>query len=222
MRRLPLLALLLLPMAGCAADKFAAPPSGAVTPAAAAAVRAFADICVRMDWPEVQRRAAGYGFTPVSADRLAAMTDPAMRDRNLRILVRLGQAAPAILFWAERQPVCEIALGGVEAAEVEAEFGRFVDGLATEPTLSVTAVPVRDAGGPMRLRRAVVVAPRALLPSPPRGLSFRVNDDQSGTFRVSLVANLMAGAPAEGGAPGGLAAPVPGPSGTAPAYRPKD
>lgn len=187
--RSAILVLLLGPLAGCGPprpDKFATFRPQTVSPAAAG-VRAFAHICGRLEEGEVLTRAAGYGFAPLPADRAAAILPPTLRDSGLRLLVRPVAGAPSLLVWTAGRPACELALGGVEPAAVTAEFNSLVAGLTARPELSVAELsPDLDRSTSMRLRRIVIVTPKALTPTPPRAISLRVNEDSTQALQVSL------------------------------------
>ncbi|TDG30481.1 hypothetical protein E2C05_14220 [Paracraurococcus ruber] len=181
-------------LAGCAqpdGDKFGA-SDGRAADASAAAVHAFARICGRPEEAEVLRRAAAYGFGSLPPDRVAALSTDAMRAEGVRVLVRPGPGAASVLFWSPARQHCELAVGGVEPAAVAAEFEVLVTRLGSQPGAAVTNISLdSDPGGPMRLRRAVVLAPTALVPTPPRTLSLRVNDTPGQGFPVAMATQAM-------------------------------
>lgn len=182
----------LLVLAGCAPwagdGGRAATPSthGALSPPVAA-VRAFATICGRLDEAEVLQRAASYNFVPVPPEGLAVLAPEARRERGLRILARGAAGSLALLAWNGERRSCELAIGGVEPAAVEAEFDVMVQALQTNADFAVTPIPARaEASGPKRLRRGVLVSPKALVAAPPRVFSLLVDDNRDQALRVSL------------------------------------
>ncbi|WP_135467563.1 hypothetical protein [Crenalkalicoccus roseus] len=176
--------------AGPGGDRFAA---GAPSPGAAA-VQAFADICAVLDGAEVARRAAPYGFLPVDARRLAAMGGGAFAGQPLTVLARPAGGAPALLVWAEHAAVCELGLGGVDTGEVERAFDAMVRALAAREDQAVTELPrpPDQSGQQVRVERAVLVMPRALVQGRPRVVSLRRNTDKAQPIQVALVAQAPA------------------------------
>jgi hypothetical protein len=176
----PALALLL---AGCATagDKFTANPvadaaSTASVTAAAAAVRAFGHLCGRMEVDEVLRRARSYGFAPMDPHRLPpGAASEAARGAGLRLLARPGGGATALLLWTDAGPSCELALGSIDGTALTGEFDAMLSAYERRPEVVVnTLSPPADQTGPLRVHRAAVLAPRVLVPAPPRTVSLRI------------------------------------------------
>lgn len=186
---------------------------------AASAVRAFANVCGRLEGPEITRRAAGLGFQPIDPARLppgAAANFPA--DGSVQMLARPSTApgtVGAILAWNARGPSCELALGGVAPAAVEREFDRMVATLSKQPGLQVQAgqiagTPPTDALG-LTLRRAVVMIAANQAGSLPQAVVLRTADAPATDGRILAIMSIHLARPQPAGGAGG-AIPPPAPA----------
>lgn len=132
---------------------------------AASVVRAFANLCGKLEGPEIARRGAGLGFQPVDPARLprqAAANFPA--DGSVQLFARPSPGpgeAGAILAWNARGPACELAVARITPAAVEREFDRMIETLSKRPGIQVQlgqigGTPPTDGAG-LTLRRAAVM-----------------------------------------------------------------
>jgi hypothetical protein len=139
----------------------------------------------------VAQRARSYAFVPLeAAPREAEPLRAELQAKGLRGWIRPVAGAPALLTWNERGRSCELAVGGIEFAELEREFAAMASGLERNG-LAVTRVPppraAPEAGGEtLRLRQAMVVAPRGLTPTLPRAIALRENTDHSQAIQAVL------------------------------------
>ncbi|MCO6417304.1 hypothetical protein JYK14_14175 [Siccirubricoccus sp. KC 17139] len=200
------LPLLLAACAG-AGDKFGSPavPAGGVG-TASAAVTAFMHLCGRLEPEEVERRARTYGFVAIHPSRLPS---GAPLPAGSRIMAR-PQGAPALLFWSDVGPGCELAVGGVDPEALATEFDTMLRGLGQRPELAVnTNLPLPpDPGGELRVQRVALVSPRALLPSPPRLMALRTANAPR-TIQAVLTLRVMTPGATAAAPPGMLATPPP-------------
>ena len=205
----PRAALLLLLAAGtgCAAPGMgggkvtAAAAAGAAQPSTSAlAVRAFTQLCGALQAESVAQRARSYAFVPLeAAPREAEPLRAELQAKGLRGWIRPVSGAPALLTWNERGRSCELAVGGVEFAELEREFAAMARGLEQDG-LAVTRVPPRAApetGGTLRLRQAMVVATLGLTPILPRTIALRENTDHSQAIQAVLTMRPFVMPPAQ-------------------------
>ncbi|WP_149536349.1 hypothetical protein [Siccirubricoccus phaeus] len=205
-----LLLCLSLLLAACAeggVDKFGLPAratgrdgdtgAGGVPGTATAAVTAFLHLCGRLEGAEVESRARTYGFVPLDPSRVPAAAAPVP---GSRVMAR-PQGAPAVLVWTEAGPGCELAVGGVDPAALTSAFDTMLQGLGQRPELVVnSSLPLPpDQGGELRLQRAAVVAPRALVPAPPRLIFLRTASGGRTIQGVLTVRVMLPGAPPDGG-----------------------
>jgi len=190
----PWAALLLLLAAGtgCATPGGGEGVAGAAQPSPSVlAVHAFTQLCGALQAESVAQRARSYAFVPLeAASRAAEQLRAELQAKGLRGWIRPVAGAPALLTWNERGRSCELAVGGVEFAELEQEFAAMASGLE-QNGLAVTRVSLPRAapetgGGTLKLRQAMVVASRGLTPTLPRTIALRENTDRSQAIQAVL------------------------------------
>lgn len=190
---------------------------------AASVVRAFANVCGRLDGPEIARRGAGLGFQPIDPARLppaAAASFPA--DGSVQLMARpstVPGATGAILAWNARGPSCELAVGGVAPAAVEREFDKMVETLGKRPGLQVQAgqiggTPPTDGMG-LTMRRAAVMIAQGQPGTLPQAVVLRTAAAPATDGRITAVMSIHLARPQGGpgaGQASGAATPPPAPS----------
>ena len=185
---------------------------------AASVVRAFANVCGRLDGAEIARRGAGLGFQAIDPTRLppaAAASFPA--DGSVQLMARpstVPGATGAILAWNARGPSCELAVGGVAPASVEREFDRMVETLGKRPGLQVQAGQISGAPPPdalgLTMRRAAVMIMQGQPGALPQAVVLRSAAAPATDGRITAVMSIHLAQRQPPG--GGGATPPPAPS----------
>lgn len=198
---------MLLLLAGLAACAETAPTDDE-TVQAASVVRAFANICGRLDAPEVTRRAGSLGFVAVDPTRVPALASVNLpRDGSLQIMARIAGTpggTTAVLVWNAQGPACELAVGGVVPAAIEREFDRMVATLARQPGLRVSDGQVAGATGTdiagLQLRRAVLMVSAQQMGAAPQVVVLRAADGPADGTRVKAIMSIHVARPQPGSA----------------------
>jgi hypothetical protein len=175
---------------------------------AASVVRAFANVCGRLEASEIARRGAALGFRPVDPARLpvqAAASFPG--DGSVQLMARPSPApgeAGAILAWNARGPSCELAVARVAPAALEREFDRMLDTLSRSPGLQVqrgqiTGTPPTDSAGLIVRRAAVILAP-GQAGAMPQAVVLRTATAPVPDGQVQAIMSIHIGRPQQGGA----------------------
>jgi len=176
-------ALLLLLLGGCAAT---------TSQPAIRTARAFAALCTPLEMNGIAARAAEYAFVSVEPKARNVSLPNTTQRQGLHSWTRADGVVRATLSWNEPTRVCELALGGLDAADAEAAFENLVAGFV-QGGREATAVPIpKPRANSLALRRTVVIGPPSLAPGAIRVLSIRT-DDRPGRSVQAVLSMRVAG-----------------------------
>lgn len=154
--------------------------------------RAFADLCAPLELNAIAARAAEYAFVYVEPKARNVSQPSPTRRQGVHNWTRADGVVRATLSWNEPARSCELALGGLEAADAEAAFETLVAGFV-QGGRDATSMPVpKPRANSLALRRTVVVGPPSLAPGAIRVLSIRT-DDRPGRPVQAVLSMRVAG-----------------------------
>lgn len=154
--------------------------------------RAFADLCTPLETNGIAARAAEYAFVHVEPKTRNVAVPTTTRRQGVHTWTRADGIVRATLSWNEPSRSCELALGGIEAAEAEAAFETLVAGFL-QGGREATAMPIpKPRANSLAVRRTVVVGPPSLAPGAIRVLSIRT-DDRPGRQVQAVLSMRVAG-----------------------------
>jgi hypothetical protein len=165
---------------------------------AASVVRAFANICGRLDAAEITRRAGGLGFRAIDPDRLPPEArDRFPRDGSVQMMIRpstVPGSVGAILAWNAQGPSCELAVGGVAPAAMEREFDRMVATLSKQPGMQALSGEIGGAprvdGTGLVLRRAVFLVSNQQMGAAPQAVVLRTAEAPATDGRIQAIMSI--------------------------------
>jgi len=176
-------ALLMLVLGGCAAT---------TSQPAIRTARAFADLCTPLEMNGIAARAAEYAFVYVEPKARNVSLPGTTRRQGVHNWTRADGVVRATLSWNDSARICELALGGLDAADAEAAFDSLVASFA-QGGREATPLPVpKPRANSLALRRTVVVGPPSLAPGAIRVLSIRT-DDRPGRPVQAVLSMRVAG-----------------------------